>query len=226
MLPGVDLPIPLTPKEEKFILEYPQCNFNAAEAAIRAGYSPKTAKQMGYKVLRKVKPILEARRQSRELALRRQVEEKATADPPSSTRIAHAIATLEQSLQLATALAFYDPRKLYEGDQIKTMDKLTRRQALIVADFQVEENFVKVGEKAVHVGYTKKVKLVDRAPYLNMLLKWHRAFPGSSKDAPTTPPGPAFNAANWDETDWEAFKRLYQKSQQSNQVIDGQSSGT
>jgi phage terminase small subunit len=37
MLPGVDLPIRLTPKEEKFILEYPQCNFNAAEAAIRAG---------------------------------------------------------------------------------------------------------------------------------------------------------------------------------------------
>lgn len=43
---------------------------------------------------------------------------------------------------------------------------------------------------------------------------------------PASTPQPSFNPSNWDEADWEAFKKLYQKSQQANTVIDGQSSGT
>ncbi len=41
----------LTPKQRKFLLEY-QIDFNGSEAAIRAGYSPKTAKETAYKLLR------------------------------------------------------------------------------------------------------------------------------------------------------------------------------
>ena len=42
----------LTNKQKAFILEYPK-DFNAKEAAIRAGYSKKTAKQMGHENLTK-----------------------------------------------------------------------------------------------------------------------------------------------------------------------------
>ena len=115
---------------------------------------------------------------------------------------------------MVTALAFYDHRRLYEGDTLKPQSQLTRREALMVADYQVEENFVGVGEKAVHVGYTKKVRLVDRAPYLNMLLKWHRAFPTGKTEPAKEPTRPMFNTQGWSEEDWQAFKRLYQKSQQ------------
>lgn len=205
----------LTPKQELFIIEYAK-DFNATQAAMRAGYSAKTANEQGAQLLAKLSVLIQERKDQRLVAAGGVV---------ASTGKVDAIATLEQSLRMVTALAFYDHRKLYEGDSLKSQSQLTRREALMVTGFDLEENFVGVGEKAVHVGYTKKVKLVDRAPYLNMLLKWHRAFPGS-KDAPPPPPGPAFNAANWDEADWEAFKRLYQKSQQSNQVIDGQPSGT
>lgn len=43
----------LTDKQRAFALEYPK-DFNATQAAIRAGYSPKTARQAGYKNMMKV----------------------------------------------------------------------------------------------------------------------------------------------------------------------------
>lgn len=44
---------PLTPKQEAFVAEYPR-DFNATQAAIRAGYSAKTAAQQGERLLRNV----------------------------------------------------------------------------------------------------------------------------------------------------------------------------
>jgi phage terminase small subunit len=44
--------IKLTDKQEKFCLEY-MIDLNATQAAIRAGYSPKTASEMGYENLNK-----------------------------------------------------------------------------------------------------------------------------------------------------------------------------
>lgn len=215
--PHIDIP-PLTEREERFILEYPACNYNAAEAAIKAGYSPKNARKSGYQVLKKIKPLLEARQQAKQQQAQELVE--AASAPPVPRSVA-AIATLEQSLQLCTALAFYDPRKLYEGDNLKPQSKLTRREALMVADFQVEENFVGVGEKAVHVGYTKKVKLVDRAPYLNMLLKWHRAFPTGAKEQPKAPAPAEVDFSNWTTEDFEAYQKL--KAKLTPTVIDANS---
>lgn len=53
-------------------------------------------------------------------------------------------------------------------------------------------------------------------------------YGGKDKLAPpaASSPQPSFNASNWDSEDWEAFKKLYQKSQQANTVIDGHTSGT
>lgn len=43
----------LTPKQQLFVAEYPK-DFNATQAAIRAGYSEKTAKEQGYRLLTNV----------------------------------------------------------------------------------------------------------------------------------------------------------------------------
>ncbi len=212
----VDQPVLLTPREEKFVLEYPLCGFNATEAAIRAGYSPKHAKQAGYKVLKKIKPILEARQQAKsEQQLIEQRVAVATATPPSTERTTRAIAGLEKSLEMVTALAFYDPRKLFEGNNLRNMDSLSRTEAVMVTAFDIEENFVGVGDKAIHTGYTKKVKLVDRAPYLNMLLKWHRAF---AEKAPPKAPVAEEDLSNWTTEDFEAYQKL--KAKLKPQVID------
>ena len=43
---------PLTPKQDMFVREY-LIDLNATQAAIRAGYSAKTAEEQGYQLLRK-----------------------------------------------------------------------------------------------------------------------------------------------------------------------------
>ena len=42
----------MTPKQQRFVEEYP-LDMNAAQAAIRAGYSERTAKEQGYELLTK-----------------------------------------------------------------------------------------------------------------------------------------------------------------------------
>lgn len=91
----------------------------------------------------------------------------------------------------------------------------------MVTGFEVDENFVGVGEKAVHVGYTKKVKLVDRAPYLNMLMKWHRAF---AEKAPPKAPAGEMDLSNWTAEDFEAYQQL--KAKLHPKVIDADSTST
>lgn len=227
-MPKVDVypSVPLTAKEERFLLEYPACNFNAKEAAIRAGYPAKTAKQQGCRVLKKIRPLLEEREQARRAALVQQEMQRVTAlgqevaaraesDPPSGLRIARAIAGLEESLQMVTSLAFYDPRKLFEGNNLKNIDSLSEQEAVMIEDFQLEENFTKVGDKAEHTGYTKKVRLANRAPYLNMLLRWHGAF---AEKAPPKPAELPPDLSNWTAEDLETYKKL--KAKLVTKVVD------
>lgn len=196
-------PRKLTPKQELFIVEYAK-DFNATQAAIRAGYSGTCINRTASQLLDKTRHLIEQRQQ---VVMR---ESGAVEEPPKPP--VSAIATLEQSLRLVTALAFYDHRQLYEGDQIKSASQLTRRQALMIADFQVDENFVKVGEQAEHVGYTKKVRLVDRAPYLNMLLKWHRAFPTGKTEPPKEPRRQSFDLSKLTDDELKEHMRLRRKA--------------
>jgi phage terminase small subunit len=57
----------MTPKEQKFCDEY-LIDLNAAQAAIRTGYSAKTAKETGYKLLTKVHIQAEISKRRQELA--------------------------------------------------------------------------------------------------------------------------------------------------------------
>lgn len=61
--------MPLTLKQEAFINEYLRC-WNASEAARRAGYSEKTAHQIGYENLRKLEISEEINKRVKEMAMR------------------------------------------------------------------------------------------------------------------------------------------------------------
>ncbi len=71
----------LTPKEQRFVEEY-AIDLNGTQAAIRAGYSPKTARSIASEVLQR--PVVKA-----------------------ATR--KALPANESRLQMLTAMAFYDP---------------------------------------------------------------------------------------------------------------------
>jgi phage terminase small subunit len=77
---------PMTPKQARFIDEYP-VDLNATRAAIRAGYSPKTAFVIGYENLKK--DLIRS-------AVRRRLEERAR----------EVGITIQKVLQELSAIAF------------------------------------------------------------------------------------------------------------------------
>ena len=93
------------------------------------------------------------------------------ADPKISARIeelmrpvvAKVQITREQWLQKMESFFHADVRKMFVGPgQPIEISELGDHEALMVEGFELVENFEKVGDKAEHVGYTRKVKLTPR----------------------------------------------------------------
>ena len=110
----------LSPKQERFVAEY-LVDLNAAQAAIRAGYSPKTAKEQGARLLTNVhiqKAVQERRQQHQ----------------------ANTGLTAERVLLEAMRLAFFDIRKLTdaEGNPIP-INQLDDDTAAAVAGLDIED---------------------------------------------------------------------------------------
>lgn len=87
---------PLTPKQQMFCREY-LVDLNAAQASIRAGYSPKTAKEQGHRLLTN--------------AHIQQAIQEHRAHHAANTGL-----SIERVLLEAQRLAFFDIRKLVDKD--------------------------------------------------------------------------------------------------------------
>jgi phage terminase small subunit len=87
---------PISPKQARFVAEY-LIDLNASKAAIRAGYSPKTAGSQAFDLLKKPEIVAEVDRQ-------RQIHAENTG------------LTVERVLKEAMRLAFFDVRKLVDKD--------------------------------------------------------------------------------------------------------------
>ena len=106
----------LTPKQELFVREY-LIDFNATQAAIRAGYSPRTAKVIGCENL--TKPDIEAR--IAELKQKRAEKLELTAD--------HFAQRLER-IAAAAAQTAVEAQEQADGS---TLDRLVSKEAADVA---------------------------------------------------------------------------------------------
>lgn len=139
-----------TPKQQKFIDEY-LVDLNATKAAIRAGYSAKTAYQAGSRLLTKVE-IQEALRK------KQQKREKKTE------------ITAERVLKQLANMAFFDSRSIMgEGGNILPVNEWPDEAATAgVAGIEVVEIKDKNGRT---VGQTKKIKITDRRGPLQDLAK-------------------------------------------------------
>ncbi len=143
----------LTAKQEKFCQEY-LVDFNATQAAIRAGYSEKTAGVIGDENLKK--PYI--------------------AEFIKSIREKDAInagITREMVLNGYKKLAFYDSRKFYdENGNILSVPDLDEETAFALTGFEVMEEKGGNGQgQQVVLGYTKKIKMSDRKGALDSLCK-------------------------------------------------------
>jgi phage terminase small subunit len=145
---------PLTAQQAGFVSEYLKDRV-ASKAAVRAGYSEKTAQQIGYQLLQH--PSVRA-------AVDEGLEKLLTDNGFTAARVIREMARL----------AFLDPAKLYDKDgkllAIHEMDEDTRAA---VVGIEIE------GTRTSKAGETAKVKLADKTAALRMaaqhfgLLKEH-----------------------------------------------------
>jgi phage terminase small subunit len=148
----------LTAKQERFIQEY-LIDLNATQAAIRAGYSAKTAEQQAYQLLQKtlVSTAIAAAQQKR----------------AERTGI-----TQDRVLQELARIAFFDLRKLYRDDgSLKAMHELDDDAAAVLAGVDVVEmaGGAKIGGEdggIQHVPmFTKKTKIPDKVAALGLAMR-------------------------------------------------------
>ena len=138
----------LTPKQATFVDEYLK-DLNATQAAIRAGYSKKTAEWIGPQLLTK-NHVAEA------VASRMRAREKRTE------------ITQDRVLQEYARLAFIDPAKLFDESgrplPIQQMDEDTRR-AIIGVDVAT------VGNDQMGIGEVLKLRLADKRAALDSVAR-------------------------------------------------------
>lgn len=138
----------LNERQKRFALEY-LIDLNATQAAMRAGYSKKTAHSQGPRLLDNVEiATLVGKRQQR--------------------AISHLDVTAERIILERARLAFHDPRKAFHGDGTpKAIHELDDDTAACVAGFEVAN----VGNDQMGIGQILKVKLADKNASLTALEK-------------------------------------------------------
>lgn len=133
----------LTAKQQLFVNEY-LVDLNATQAAIRAGYSEKTAGQIGEQNLKKLEIANEI--------------EKRMKDREKRTEI-----TQDMVLKELARLAFFDIRKIYDSNgnliPIKELDDDT---AAAIIGVDVSEVKVNRDSDKAEIEYTKKIKIADK----------------------------------------------------------------
>lgn len=145
----------LTPKQQRFVAEY-LIDLNATQAAIRAGYSEKTAKSIGQENL--TKPDI-----------------KAAIDAAQQTIADKLGITVERVLTEYARLAFLDIRKAFDANgNLKQVHDLDDATAAAIAGLEVavltredeEEEEANIISSRIH-----KIKLSDKKAALDSLAK-------------------------------------------------------
>lgn len=145
---------PLTPKQAQFVREY-LVDLNATKAAIRAGYSAKTAERIGHQLLKETPVVADA--------IQAGMDKRSAA-----TNI-----TAERVLAEIAKLAFFDPRKMFDDDGAPIhVSKLDDDTAAAIAGLDV----VTQGNQDVGFAQILKVKLTDKSKNLELLGRHLKLF--------------------------------------------------
>ena len=134
----------LTPKQRAFVLEY-LVDLNATQAAIRAGYSKKSAARIGVELLNKTQVSQAVAKAQERRAKKLEVNQ-------------------ETVIKELARIAFADPRSVFswgpDGVMLRDSAELTDDEAVAVAD---------VSETRTESGGSIKAKLHDKVKALELL---------------------------------------------------------
>ena len=152
--PGGEMRSDLGKRQAKFVKEY-LVDLNAAAAAIRAGYSARTAKEIGYENLTKPHIAAEIARQQAERSQRLEVD---------ADRVVQELAKVAFS-----NMADYMSVGVH-GDPVLDWSVLTRNQAAALREVTVETYTDGHGEEALGVKRVK-FRLADKIAALDKLAR-------------------------------------------------------
>src|SRR5690606_39059672 len=136
----------LTPKQQRFADEY-LIDLNATQAAIRAGYSPKSAEQQGSRLLSNAK-------------VRAYIDER-MAELSRRTGV-----TQERIIRELARIAFLDPTKLVNMDTVELLDDATEDDRAAIAAVKVKTIS---GEETEMV--EREIRFADKIKALELLGK-------------------------------------------------------
>ena len=160
----------LTPKQERFVQEY-LIDLNATKAAIRAGYSAKTARELGHRQLTKV----DISRAIEEAQAKRAEHAELTAD-----------AVIDELRKIAFANMADYMKSTPHGDPYLDFSALTRDQTGVLSEVTVE-SFVDGSGEAARTVKRVKFKLYDKRAALVDLGRYLGFFAMRQKQQDTTP---------------------------------------
>lgn len=148
--PNIDVDSPLSPKQQAFVNEY-LVDLNAAKAAVRAGYSAKSASVQAADMMSwpKILNAISERMQEREVR----------------TEI-----TQDRVLKEIARVAFFDIRRLYRADSSPLpISELDDDTAAALAGLDIHEEFETDAEgNKVFIGYTKKYRMNGKVEALTL----------------------------------------------------------
>jgi len=156
--PAIKRP-PLRLRQACFVREY-LIDQNATQAALRAGYSQKAARQIGAENLSK--PAVAA-------AI---AEGLAEIEARQKARLDEMELTAARVERETARIAFFDPRKMFtaEGAPIP-LNELDADTAACIVGLDVEEVWEGKGAERVFVGHVKKYKIADKNTALDRAAK-------------------------------------------------------
>lgn len=143
-------PCRMNDKQALFVAEYRK-DLNATQAAIRAGYSAKTAAQQGERLLRNVEISA---------AVAKSTQQQLDKAELSAVRV----------LEELRRLSFADIRGLFDSaGNLKPLHELTAEQAACIAGFEVIKKNAEAGDGKTDVVH--KIRVIDKTRSLEMLAK-------------------------------------------------------
>jgi phage terminase small subunit len=147
----------LTPKQSRFIAEY-LVDLNATQAALRAGYSPRTAHATGAENL--TKP-----------------EVKRAIDDALQRRSERVEIQADDVLRELLTFARTDIRKAFDKNgNLLPVHLLPEDVARAISGIEVEDLFDGHGEERTQIGHVRKVKFWDKVKGLELLGRHLKMF--------------------------------------------------
>lgn len=145
----------LTAKQQMFVKEY-LVDLNATQAAIRAGYSAKTAEWQGPQLLGKTHVA-------------------AAIQEAMDKRSSRLDITADKVLQEIAKLAFHDPRNFFDDDgRLKPISELDDNTAACIAGIETLHRVI--GEDKDGCAVITKIKIADKGQNLERLGKHLKLF--------------------------------------------------